>query len=302
MPASSSAAQEAGEEAGPELVLGAVAGVDAQQRSLARDGAVAGRPAEDLGPVGRQAMHVIGVGRVRERVLEHRVGEASGMVGGGQRLEGRHPAGGLVDRRTGHGPEPGTATGSSGAARAPAAPPPDPQADRQHRADEHHDDARQPQVEVDAVARASTRSTRRPAAVPSSSTDGASFSRSAPRSATLVATAANVGSASRELGRGLLQLGAEVAQLGRDRLQSVGDLAQVVGRRVAIAGDEPLDGLQDAGHAVGQAGQPLRRHGQVVARRFAELIDRRRCRPQQGAGVGDADLGRVGEVDESFVI
>ena len=119
------------------------------------------------------------------------------MVGGRQRprtpatrRQPRRSSGGSHDRAW-HLVVPG------GWRRRDTTPPADPQPDRQHRAHEDDDDARQPQVEADPVARRVDALTRRLAAVPSWSTDGASCRRSAPRSRTLTATAARVGSAAR---------------------------------------------------------------------------------------------------------
>ena len=51
-----------------------------------------------------------------------------------------------------------------------------------------------------------------------------------------------------------------------------------------VAGDEPLDALDHAGDAIGEAGQPLGCLGELVLRRRAELLDRDLRRGERSPG------------------
>ena len=97
---------EAGDEALPQILIGSLAGVDAEHpRVTAERLRVAVRTPEHLGPVVRQPLDVLGVAGVGERVVQHRVVETALVMRGGERQEGRLPPGQLEDRRSRHGAE-----------------------------------------------------------------------------------------------------------------------------------------------------------------------------------------------------
>jgi hypothetical protein len=90
---------EAPDEPMPEVIFGALASVDGKHRGVpAAFGGVGRRAAKDLGPVVSQPLHVIGVTRVGERVVELRVGQAPLVMGGGEREERGRAARELKDR------------------------------------------------------------------------------------------------------------------------------------------------------------------------------------------------------------
>lgn len=78
----------------------AVAGVQAQHMTVITEGlGVDGRTAERFGPVSRQPLHVVRMlTRMRERVTDHRILQASLVPGTGEIENWATATGGLVDR------------------------------------------------------------------------------------------------------------------------------------------------------------------------------------------------------------
>ena len=82
------------------LFVFAVAGVQAQHMTVITEGlGVDGRTAERFGPVSRQPLHVVRMlTRMRERVTDHRILQASLVPGTGEIENWATATGGLVDR------------------------------------------------------------------------------------------------------------------------------------------------------------------------------------------------------------
>ena len=95
---------EAGDEASPKVVVSSLPGVDAEHRRVPAERLrVTRRTPKHLRPVVGQPLDVMGVTRVGEGMGEHGVLKAPLMVRGGERQEGRLPAGELEHRGSHHG-------------------------------------------------------------------------------------------------------------------------------------------------------------------------------------------------------
>jgi hypothetical protein len=94
---------EAGDEALAQILVGSLAGVDAEHRRVTAERLrEALRTSEHLGRVVGQSLDVLGLPTVGERVIQHRVVESPLMMRGGEGQEPRLAARELEDRRSRH--------------------------------------------------------------------------------------------------------------------------------------------------------------------------------------------------------